>query len=273
MLTQLQVSSHKRIPSGTSKIQTIGSESWSYHVGSSSKVNQSIEKWQQFYALILKRFHHSKRNLKALLTHILLPGVFISIAMTVALSQPKQNTYPKLVLSPTMFHPPPYYIPFSNSNPANTLSRKMAESLYQASGICSDCVLKSPNMTLPQGASLRYLRQNLDKYYDPFCAKQVGRRYNMDLPAPVSHREQSFNISLFCNCSGNWHYQCDKGIQGNPETFNTVTLDTLQNVQNRDFLTYLLYTNDFYRRKRLECNVLCFYFKFIIFFSQSGSNV
>ena len=171
--------------------------------------------------------------------------------MTVALSQPKANTYPKLVLSPTMFHPPPYYIPFSNSNPANNLSRKMAESLYQASGVCSDCVLKYPNMTVPEGSSLNYLRNNLKKYYDPFCSKQVGKRFNMELPVPISNREQSFNISLFCNCSKDWYYECANGIEGKPETFNVVTLDTLQNVEGRDFLTYLLNTNDMYRRKRL----------------------
>jgi len=107
-----------------------------------------MERWQQFYALFLKRFHHSKRNIKSLLTHILLPGIFISIAMTVALSQPKLEAFPKLVLSPTMFHPPPYYVPFSNSDPSNNLSKMMEESLYLPSGICSDCVLKSPNMTL-----------------------------------------------------------------------------------------------------------------------------
>lgn len=229
----------------------MGSESWSYHVGSSSKVNPSVERWQQFYALLLKRFHHSKRNLKALLTHILLPAVFISIAMTVALSQPKANTYPKLVLSPTMFHPPPYYIPFSNSNPNNNLSRRMAETLSQPSGVCSDCVLKSPNMTLPAGVSMQHLRKNLRRYYDPFCAKQVGKKFNMELPASISNSERTgFNDSLFCNCSKNWIYQCDQGVEGRPETFNTVTMDTMENIEGRDFQTYLLYTNDKYRRKR-----------------------
>eukprot|EP00111_Clytia_hemisphaerica_P002239 TCONS_00006276-protein len=245
-----KVSSHKRIPSGTSKIQTIGSESWSYHVGTSSKINRNIERWQQFYALILKRFHHTKRNIKSLLTHIFLPGIFISIAMTVALSQPKANTYPKLVLSPTMFHPPPYHIPFSNSNPSSNISRKMEESLYLPSGISADCVLKNPNSTLREDFTYRYLRENLKELFDPFCYQQVGRKFNMELPEPISKLEQNFNISLTCNCTKNYQYKCDDGIEGNPETFNTVTRDTLHNIENRDFWTYLLQTNMKYRRKR-----------------------
>ncbi|XP_066919865.1 ATP-binding cassette sub-family A member 2-like [Clytia hemisphaerica] len=245
-----KVSSHKRIPSGTSKIQTIGSESWSYHVGTSSKINRNIERWQQFYALILKRFHHTKRNIKSLLTHIFLPGIFISIAMTVALSQPKANTYPKLVLSPTMFHPPPYHIPFSNSNPSSNISRKMEESLYLPSGISADCVLKNPNSTLREDFTYRYLRENLKELFDPFCYQQVGRKFNTELPEPISKSEQNFNISLTCNCTKNYQYKCDDGIEGNPETFNTVTRDTLHNIENRDFWTYLLQTSNSFKRRR-----------------------
>ena len=245
-----KVSSHKRIPSGTSKIQTIGSESWSYHVGTSSKVNRNIERWQQFYPLILKRFNHTKRNIKSLLTHIFLPGIFISIAMTVALSQPKANTYPKLVLSPTMFHPPPYHIPFSNSNPSSNISRKMEESLYLPSGISADCVLKNPNSTLKEDFTYRYLRDNIKELYDPFCYQQVGRKFNMELPEPISKLEQNFNISLTCICTKDHLYKCDKGIEGSPETFNTVTMDTLHNIENRDFWTYLLQTSNAFKRRR-----------------------
>lgn len=247
--TVKEVSNHKRVPSGTSKIhRNIGSESWECHVGATSSVKNAVARWQQFYGLIFKRFHHSKRNIKALMNHILLPGIFVSIAMTVALSQPKIDTYPPLVLSPTMFHPPPYYIPFNNNNRTNNMSRRMEESLWLPAGIGSDCVLKNENSTLSRGFPLEYLRYHLNQYYDPFCSKRVGTSY--DVPTPINKKEVRFNSSLSCNCNKQWQYQCDAGIGGKPETFNTITQDTLQNIEEK-FMTYLLNTNDLYRRRRL----------------------
>jgi len=90
----------------------------------------------------------------------------------------------------------------------------------------------------------------MDEYFGAFCREQVGRRFNMELPREISKSEMTYNTSLFCNCSKNWQYTCDAGIEGQPETFNTVTMDTLQNVEGRDFLSFLLQTTELYRRKR-----------------------
>ena len=164
-----KVSKHKRVPSGASKIHTVGSENWQINAGGTNKVNDNMQRWQQFYGLLLKRFHHSRRNVKALLTHICLPGIFISIAMTVALSQPKIDTHAPLILSPTMFHPPPYYIPFNNNKqgPYN-IPYKMENTLKMPSGIGSDCVLRYSNMSL-RGYSIKKLRQNVSYYFDDLC--------------------------------------------------------------------------------------------------------
>jgi ATP-binding cassette subfamily A (ABC1) protein 2 len=43
---------------------------------------------QQFLAVIIKRFYYLKRNLKGLFSQILLPALFVCIAMTVALTAP-----------------------------------------------------------------------------------------------------------------------------------------------------------------------------------------
>lgn len=51
-------------------------------------------KMQQFYALLLKRFHHARRNFKGVISQILLPAIFIAIAMTMALSFPKSPDQP-----------------------------------------------------------------------------------------------------------------------------------------------------------------------------------
>ena len=43
---------------------------------------------QQFYAIIVKRFYYTRRNWKGLFSQILLPALFVCIAMTVALTAP-----------------------------------------------------------------------------------------------------------------------------------------------------------------------------------------
>ena len=71
-----------------------------------------------FRAVIIKRFHYITRNWKSLFSQIILPALFVSIAMTVALSAPKDEDLPPLELSPSMYfnvtQPRGNYIPFSN---------------------------------------------------------------------------------------------------------------------------------------------------------------
>ena len=44
---------------------------------------------QQFWAVILKRFYYIRRNWRSLFSQILLPALFVCIAMTVALTAPR----------------------------------------------------------------------------------------------------------------------------------------------------------------------------------------
>ena len=56
--------------------------------------------------------------------------------MTVALAQPKADTYPPLVLSPSMFHPPPYYVPFNNYKEDHSNFSYLLEGITY---ICHEC--------------------------------------------------------------------------------------------------------------------------------------
>ena len=73
-----------------------------------------------FRAMIIKRFHYITRNWKGLFSQILLPALFVSVAMTVALSAPKDEDPPPLELSPSQYfnltQPKGNYIPYSNEH-------------------------------------------------------------------------------------------------------------------------------------------------------------
>lgn len=249
-------SKHKRTPSGVSKLRPVGSGSWQMNTGINT-VNSYLRRWMQFYALLIKRVHHTRRNKKALLTQILLPALFVSIAMTVALAQPKADTYPRLVLSPTMFHPPPYYIPYSNTGKDNTgMAKRMEETLKLASGIGSDCVLRYKNSSIGEDFIVSDLRKDLLKYFDDFCYKQVGKPQPERKPLSsnsyyINAKASRKDKNMKCKCDAKyWKFVCDKDVEGHPNVTKTVTMDTLLRIYDQKIDNYLLYTSNKYRRMR-----------------------
>ena len=235
-----------------------GDSSWTCHAAGTTTVSPMMLRWQQFYGLLVKRFHHGRRNIKSLTTNILLPGIFVSIAMTVALAQPKADTYPPLVLSPSMFHPPPYYVPFNNyKEDHSNFSYLLENSLKMPSGIGADCVLKFRNTTLQHFSNMQFSEQILKELFDPFCAQRIHYS-DEDLDYRIKKDVWEGNITSkkgstlpTCHCEqSRWEFVCDPGVEGNPQYFSTVTQDTMINITNRNFKRYLQYTNNRFKRKR-----------------------
>ena len=54
-------------------------------------------------ALEIKRFHHSKRNRKGLLCEIVMPSLFVCLAMTMTLILPGLSEEPALEISPWIY--------------------------------------------------------------------------------------------------------------------------------------------------------------------------
>ena len=221
-------------------------------------------KWQQFYALMIKRFHHARRNFKGVISQILLPAIFISIAMTMALSLPPPSDLPPLELSPSMF-PRPNYIPFGNeAKGINSLSKRMEQTVTLPSGVGASCCLRSVNDTLGRNTDLRLSKELLAQMFDKSCRNSIDEVSDVYLKRPknfyfiysnstnrsesVTHRDTRRG----CRCSAHeMSYVCDKGAAGvKPKEFVTITKDTLQNITERNISEYLLYTTNVYRQHR-----------------------
>ena len=65
--------------------------------------------WQQMTAMLIKRFHHSRRDWKGLIAQILLPIVFMVFAMGLASIKSDVRHYPELELSPALYKYEPSY--------------------------------------------------------------------------------------------------------------------------------------------------------------------
>nr|APD26544.1 ATP-binding cassette transporter subfamily A member 1-like X1 protein [Brachionus koreanus] len=61
---------------------------------------------QQLYALLIKRFHRLKRNIKGFFAEIVLPVVFVCLALLVATLTPNQSDRPPLELHPWYYRTP-----------------------------------------------------------------------------------------------------------------------------------------------------------------------
>ena len=59
---------------------------------------------QQFIAIIIKRHKYVRRNWKGLFSQILLPALFVCVAMTVALTAPQVTDLPPIVISPAQYY-------------------------------------------------------------------------------------------------------------------------------------------------------------------------
>uniref|UniRef100_A0A8C6T9Z4 ATP-binding cassette, sub-family A (ABC1), member 12 n=1 Tax=Neogobius melanostomus TaxID=47308 RepID=A0A8C6T9Z4_9GOBI len=59
--------------------------------------------WQQMTAMLIKRFHHSRRDWKGLLAQILLPVLFVALAMGLGAIKSDLRHYPELELSPAIY--------------------------------------------------------------------------------------------------------------------------------------------------------------------------
>ncbi|KAL5247524.1 hypothetical protein ACHWQZ_G019415 [Mnemiopsis leidyi] len=77
--------------------------------------------FRQIRAQILKRVHHTRRDWLGLVFQLVLPAVFVSLAMIIASVRPHFDSSKQLELSVEMFKHP-YYVPFSD-NSTNGTSR------------------------------------------------------------------------------------------------------------------------------------------------------
>ncbi|MEQ2270542.1 hypothetical protein XENORESO_000262, partial [Xenotaenia resolanae] len=98
--------------------------------------------WQQLTAMLIKRFHHSRRDWKGLISQLLLPVLFVLVGMGLGSIKSDVQHYPELVLSPALYNVGPSYSFFSNQNPE---SSHLVDTMMSFPGIDNACLDKSDN--------------------------------------------------------------------------------------------------------------------------------
>ncbi|XP_029110683.1 retinal-specific ATP-binding cassette transporter-like [Scleropages formosus] len=103
--------------------------------------------FQQFFALLVKRFHHATRSHKDFLAQIVLPASFILVALVFTLIIPPFGEYPSLTLSPWMYGR--QFTFFSNERTLDPEMIHFGEVLLNRPGFGTRCMLDEPLEDFP----------------------------------------------------------------------------------------------------------------------------
>ena len=220
-----------------------------------------------FRALTIKRFTYIRRNRKGIISEIILPAIFVSIAMTVALSAPSFDDLPPITIDPSQFYnvtkPHGNFIPYTNRNPKikyNSTSKdaipsQIMKTFHMASGIGAACVLKSPF----NSSFYNFMKNpHTSGYFNKECEREFNPGIFLDRYLPyvdlnISRTDnpgQKTNYYPACHCKADGvGFLCTDGYTSPPQ-FEVVTHAKLQDITGTNEHNFYLYTNDEYRLHR-----------------------
>ena len=207
----------------------------------------------------------------------MLPALFVSIAMTVALSLPTARDPPPLVLSPSQYYnmtqPRGNFIPYSDQSVVFPVDygvsedadpSRLIDTFALPSGVGSTCVLKNSTSQFSFGSNTTFgspaseAKELVLKHFNPECGSCFtrGNPASQFLP-PLAHRTASNvteplskNVPCACTKDGNT-YTCQPGYGDFPVTRTVVTGDKLIDITGKEeIMPYLKYTTNDFRLHR-----------------------
>ncbi|XP_051275730.1 phospholipid-transporting ATPase ABCA1b [Dicentrarchus labrax] len=186
---------------------------------------------QQFVALIWKRFLYARRSRKGFFAQIVLPAVFVCIALVFSLIVPPFGKYPSLELQPWMYEDQVTFI--SDDAPGDANMQKLLSALLDTPGFGTRCMDGHP---IPE-APCTMGDEDWQTPEVPESVQQIfsSGNWTMDNPSPA----------CFCSCDGKKKMlpDCPAGAGGlPPPEMKLSATDTLQNLTGRNISDYLVKT-------------------------------
>ncbi|XP_033890331.3 phospholipid-transporting ATPase ABCA1-like [Acipenser ruthenus] len=203
--------------------------------GMDGKGSFKVKGWslirQQFVALLWKRFLHARRSRKGFFAQIVLPAVFVCIALVFSLIIPPFGKYPSLELQPWMYGE--QYTFISNDAPEDAHIQKLFGALTSKPGFGTRCmsgdpILDTPCMTDNGDWTMPEVPQSVMDIF-------LNGNWTMENPSPP------------CECSKDDKKkmlpECPAGAGGlPPPQITRGTTDILQNLTGRNISDYLVKT-------------------------------
>uniref|UniRef100_A0A671VJX8 P-type phospholipid transporter n=1 Tax=Sparus aurata TaxID=8175 RepID=A0A671VJX8_SPAAU len=179
--------------------------------------------WQQLRALFIKRWLYARRSRRGFFAQIVLPAVFVLVALLFSLIVPPFGKYPALQLQPWMYGE--QYTFFSNDAPGNPAMENLLEALLDRPGFGTKCMEKEEEDNINYSTWQMFSRGN----------------WSRDRPSPD------------CQCSTEdvrrMLPDCPQGAGGMPPP-QRLTGDVLQNLTSYNISDYLVKTYSQILKKR-----------------------
>uniref|UniRef100_UPI00398F4B51 phospholipid-transporting ATPase ABCA1-like n=1 Tax=Pristiophorus japonicus TaxID=55135 RepID=UPI00398F4B51 len=203
--------------------------------GMDGKGSYPVKGWnlirQQFVALFWKRLIYAKRSRKGIFAQIVLPAVFVCIALVFSLIVPPFGKYPSLELHPWMYDE--QYTFISNDAPGDANTAKLLDSLVNKPGFGTRCMKGNPILDTP--CELRAEEWMTPSVPDSIMDILLNGNWTMENPSPS------------CQCSDNAVKKmlpdCPAAAGGlPPPQIKLNSTDILQNLSGRNVSDYLVKT-------------------------------
>ncbi|GFN82627.1 ATP-binding cassette sub-family a member 2 [Plakobranchus ocellatus] len=225
----------------------------------SHMLNPKLLLANHFKAVIIKRFHYITRNWRSLFSQIILPAIFVAVAMTVALAAPSVDDLPPLELSTTQFTnvtlPTGNFVPFTDErmskpskvNPLDASAYQLQATLALPSGIGASCLLKSPavttlNSTDSYETGCQWMFDNHYRLHGPDQRGLMINLTNTETGEEIQFSDvEYYPHNCVCKADGTG-FICSSEKYRRPPGFRSVTLDWLNNITGQHTEDYLLYT-------------------------------
>ncbi|XP_059377891.1 phospholipid-transporting ATPase ABCA1-like [Carassius carassius] len=202
---------------------------------SNGKGSYQVKGWslkrQQFVALLWKRLLYARRSTKGFFAQIVLPAVFVCIALVFSLIVPPFGKYPSLALNPWMYEEQFTFI--SDDAPHDTSTQKLLNALLDDPGFGTRCMEGEPIPDAPctMGDEEWSTPEVAESMMDIFTSKN----WTMDNPSPACE----------CSCNGKKKMlpECPAGAGGLPPPQIKISeIEILQNLTGRNISDYLVKT-------------------------------
>ncbi|GAA6093024.1 phospholipid-transporting ATPase ABCA1b [Tachysurus ichikawai] len=199
------------------------------------KGSYQVQGWslmrQQFVALLWKRFLYARRSRKGFFAQIVLPAVFVCIALIFSLIVPPFGKYPSLALQPWMYEDQVTFI--SNDAPEDASTQKLLSALMEGPGFGTRCMEGEPILDVPctMGEEEWSIPEVPENVWDVFRHEN----WTMENPSPECE----------CSCAGKKKMlpECPASAGGLPPPQIMISeRDTLQNLTGRNISDYLVKT-------------------------------
>uniref|UniRef100_A0A3B5M8A6 P-type phospholipid transporter n=1 Tax=Xiphophorus couchianus TaxID=32473 RepID=A0A3B5M8A6_9TELE len=176
--------------------------------GTDGKGSYQVKGWslkrQQFVALLWKRFLYARRSRKGFFAQIVLPAVFVCIALVFSLIVPPFGKYPSLALHPSMYGEQFSFI--SNDIPEEPHNNKLLGALMDKPGFGTRCmegepIPDTPCVEVKDDWMLPQVPQSVSDIFDK-------GNWTMENPSPLCE----------CSCEGRKRMlpECPAGAGGLP---------------------------------------------------------